>query len=102
MYPTAGVFPGCHARVGSQGRLTTAVRPQRYRPGHRHSKVAITLEIISRVVGYAVLEDLVRLHKASYLGVRLPDCDSQTAANYLEEFHIILLDKNDGSCAERW
>ncbi|XP_047058856.1 protein argonaute 1D-like [Lolium rigidum] len=70
--------------------------------------VAITPETTSRAVGRAVMEELVRLHKATYLGGRLPAYDgrkSMYTAGPLpftsKEFHIVLLDEDDGSGAER-
>jgi eukaryotic translation initiation factor 2C len=71
-------------------------------------QVAITPETTSRAVGRAVMEELVRLHKATYLGGRLPAYDgrkSMYTAGPLpftsKEFHIVLLDDDDGSGAER-
>ncbi|KAM0832665.1 hypothetical protein ACQ4PT_064752 [Festuca glaucescens] len=70
--------------------------------------VSITPEITSRVVGRAVMEELVKLHKVSYLGGRLPAYDgrkSMYTAGPLpftsKEFHITLLDEDDGSGLER-
>jgi eukaryotic translation initiation factor 2C len=72
------------------------------------SQVSITPEITSRVVGRAVMQELVKLHKVSYLGGRLPAYDgrkSMYTAGPLpltsKEFHITLLDKDDGSGLER-
>jgi eukaryotic translation initiation factor 2C len=71
-------------------------------------QVSITPEITSRVVGRAVMEELVKLHKVSYLGGRLPAYDgrkSMYTAGALpftsKEFHITLLDEDDGSGLER-
>uniref|UniRef100_A0ACD5W5V3 Uncharacterized protein n=1 Tax=Avena sativa TaxID=4498 RepID=A0ACD5W5V3_AVESA len=65
-------------------------------------------EIPSRVVGRAVMEELVKLHKVSYLGGRLPAYDgskSMYTAGALpftsKEFHITLLDEDDGSGLDR-
>uniref|UniRef100_A0ACD6AMC1 Uncharacterized protein n=1 Tax=Avena sativa TaxID=4498 RepID=A0ACD6AMC1_AVESA len=70
--------------------------------------VAITPETTSRALGRSVMEELVRLHKATYLGGRLPAYDgrkSMYTAGPLpftsKEFHITLLDEDDGSGAER-
>uniref|UniRef100_A0A453TCP0 Protein argonaute N-terminal domain-containing protein n=1 Tax=Aegilops tauschii subsp. strangulata TaxID=200361 RepID=A0A453TCP0_AEGTS len=69
--------------------------------------VAITPET-SRVSGRAVMAELVRLHRASYLGGRLPAYDgrkSMYTAGPLpftsKEFHITLLEEDDGSGQER-
>jgi eukaryotic translation initiation factor 2C len=71
-------------------------------------QVAITPETTSRAVGRAVMEELVRLHKATYLGGRLPAYDGRKSlytAGPLpftsREFHITLFDEDDGSGAER-
>ncbi|CAM0908526.1 unnamed protein product [Alopecurus aequalis] len=70
--------------------------------------VAITPETGSRAVGRAVMEELVRLHRATYLGGRLPAYDgmkSMYTAGPLpftsKEFHITLLDEDDGSGQDR-
>jgi eukaryotic translation initiation factor 2C len=54
------------------------------------------------------MEELVRLHKASYLGGRLPAYDGRKSlytAGPLpftsKEFHICLLEEDDGSGVER-
>ncbi|VAI94081.1 unnamed protein product [Triticum turgidum subsp. durum] len=69
--------------------------------------VAITPET-SRVSGRAVMGELVRLHRASYLGGRLPAYDgskSMYTAGPLpftsKEFHITVLEEDDGSGQER-
>ncbi|KAL6603356.1 hypothetical protein ACP70R_043717 [Stipagrostis hirtigluma subsp. patula] len=70
--------------------------------------VSITPEVTSRIVGRSVMEELVRLHKASYLGGRLPAYDGRKSlytAGPLpftsKEFHITLLEEDDGSGLER-
>lgn len=72
-------------------------------------QVSITPEITSRIVSRAVMEELVKLHKVSYLGGRLPAYDgrkSMYTAGPLpfvsKEFHINLLDEDDGSGLERY
>ncbi|KAL6873973.1 hypothetical protein ACP4OV_014055 [Aristida adscensionis] len=70
--------------------------------------VSITPEVTSRIVSRSVMEELVRLHKVSYLGGRLPAYDGRKSlytAGPLpfasKEFHITLLEEDDGSGAER-
>ncbi|TVU07530.1 hypothetical protein EJB05_40888 [Eragrostis curvula] len=70
--------------------------------------VSITPEVTSRIVSRSVMEELVRLHKASYLGGRLPAYDGRKSlytAGPLpfvsKEFHISLLEEDDGSGVER-
>ncbi|XP_008812792.1 protein argonaute 1B-like [Phoenix dactylifera] len=70
--------------------------------------VSIKPEVTSRGVNRAVMEQLVRLYKESYLGGRLPAYDGRkslyTAGPLpftLREFQIPLLDEDDGSGTER-
>ncbi|CAM0947478.1 unnamed protein product [Alopecurus aequalis] len=70
--------------------------------------VSITPEVTSRVVSRAVIKELVNLHRASYLGGRLPAYDGRKSlytAGPLpftsKEFHITLLDDDDGSGSQR-
>ncbi|KAK3131337.1 hypothetical protein QOZ80_6BG0505120 [Eleusine coracana subsp. coracana] len=70
--------------------------------------VSITPEVTSRIVTRSVMEELVRLHKVSYLGGRLPAYDGRKSlytAGPLpftsKEFHISLLEEDDGSGVER-
>lgn len=72
-------------------------------------KVSITPEVTSRIRSRAVMEELVKLHKMSYLGGRLPAYDGRKSlytAGPLpfisKEFHITLLEEDDGSGAERY
>lgn len=62
-------------------------------------EVAITPEIASWVVDCVLMEELVRLHKASYLGGRLPAYNGRksvyTAGQLMftsKDFHIKFLD----------
>ncbi|XP_006656523.1 protein argonaute 1D [Oryza brachyantha] len=70
--------------------------------------VSITPEITSRIRSRAVMEELVKLYKPSYLGGRLPAYDGRKSlytAGPLpftsKEFHISLLEEDDGSGSER-
>uniref|UniRef100_A0A0E0HVU9 Uncharacterized protein n=1 Tax=Oryza nivara TaxID=4536 RepID=A0A0E0HVU9_ORYNI len=70
--------------------------------------VSITPELTSRIRSRAVMEELVRLHKMSYLGGRLPAYDGRKSlytAGPLpftsKEFRISLLEEDDGSGSER-
>ncbi|AQK67377.1 argonaute1d [Zea mays] len=70
--------------------------------------VSVTPEVTSRIVNRSVMEELVRLHKLSYLGGRLPAYDGRKSlytAGPLpftsKEFHITLLEEDDGSGVER-
>jgi eukaryotic translation initiation factor 2C len=70
--------------------------------------VSITPEVTSRVVSRAVIHELVNLHRASYLGGRLPVYDGRKSlytAGPLpftsKEFQITLLDDDDGSGSQR-
>ncbi|PUZ78411.1 hypothetical protein GQ55_1G450400 [Panicum hallii var. hallii] len=70
--------------------------------------VSITPEVTSRVLSRAIIKELVNLHKQSYLGGRLPVYDGRKSlytAGPLpftsQEFHITLLDDDDGSGSER-
>ncbi|XP_042461369.1 protein argonaute 1B-like [Zingiber officinale] len=70
--------------------------------------VSITPEVTSRGVNRAVMEQLVRLYRESYLGGRLPAYDGRkslyTAGPLpftLKDFQIILVDDDDGSGTER-
>ena len=72
------------------------------------SQVSISPEITSRVVSRAVMQELVKLHRESYLGGRLPAYDGRNSmytAGALpftsKEFHITLLDQDDGPGLER-
>ncbi|KAM0886935.1 hypothetical protein ACQ4PT_029393 [Festuca glaucescens] len=74
----------------------------------RYPHSSIVLLITSRVVGRAVMQELVKLHKVSYLGGRLPAYDGRNSmytAGPLpftsKEFHITLLDQDGGSGLER-
>jgi eukaryotic translation initiation factor 2C len=65
--------------------------------------------VTSRIVNRSVMEELVRLHKLSYLGGRLPAYDGRKSlytAGPLpftsKEFHITLLEEDDGSGVERY
>jgi len=71
-------------------------------------QVSITPEVTSRVLSRAIIKELVNLHKQSYLGGRLPAYDGRKSlytAGPLpfpsQEFHITLLDDDDGSGSER-
>ncbi|KAM3223197.1 hypothetical protein ACQJBY_056880 [Aegilops geniculata] len=73
-----------------------------------HYDVSITPEVTSRVVNRAVINELVSLHRAAYLGGRLPAYDGRKSlytAGPLpfasKEFQITLLDDHDGSGAQR-
>ncbi|VAI52215.1 unnamed protein product [Triticum turgidum subsp. durum] len=73
-----------------------------------HYDVSITPEVTSRVVNRAVINELVSLHRAAYLGGRLPAYDGRKSlytAGPLpftsKEFQITLLDDDDGSGAQR-
>ncbi|XP_010940262.1 protein argonaute 1A [Elaeis guineensis] len=70
--------------------------------------VSIKPEVSSRGVNRAVMEQLVRHYKESYLGGRLPAYDGRKSlytAGPLpftsREFHIALIDEDDGSGSER-
>uniref|UniRef100_A0A0E0E6P1 Piwi domain-containing protein n=1 Tax=Oryza meridionalis TaxID=40149 RepID=A0A0E0E6P1_9ORYZ len=70
--------------------------------------VSITPELTSRIRSRAVMEELVKLHKMSYLGGRLPAYDGRKSlytAGPLpftsKEFRISLLEEDDGSGSER-
>ncbi|TVU27575.1 hypothetical protein EJB05_19066, partial [Eragrostis curvula] len=70
--------------------------------------VSITPEVTSRIVCRDVIKELVNLYKESYLGGRLPAYDGRKSlytAGALpftsQEFHITLLDDDDGSGSER-
>ncbi|KAG1361119.1 hypothetical protein COCNU_09G005820 [Cocos nucifera] len=70
--------------------------------------VSIKPEVISRGVNRAVMEQLVRLYRQSYLGGRLPAYDGRKSlytAGPLpftsREFQITLIDEDDGSGTER-
>ncbi|KAM0897314.1 hypothetical protein ACQ4PT_022671 [Festuca glaucescens] len=70
--------------------------------------VSITPEVTSRIVSRAVIKELVNLHRASYLGGRLPAYDGRKSlytAGPLpftsKEFQITLLDDDDGSGSQR-
>ncbi|KAF7087370.1 hypothetical protein CFC21_090567 [Triticum aestivum] len=69
-----------------------------------HYHVSITPEVTSRVVNRAVINELVSLHRATYLGGRLPAYDGRKSlytAGPLpfasKEFQITLLDDDNGS-----
>ncbi|VAI63851.1 unnamed protein product [Triticum turgidum subsp. durum] len=69
-----------------------------------HYDVSITPEVTSRVVNRAVINELVNLHRAAYLGGRLPAYDGRKSlytAGPLpfasKEFQITLLDDDNGS-----
>jgi eukaryotic translation initiation factor 2C len=71
-------------------------------------QVSITPEVTSRIVNRAVIKELVNLHRASYLGGRLPAYDGRKSlytAGPLpftsKEFQITLLDDDDGSGSQR-
>ncbi|KAM3245693.1 hypothetical protein ACQJBY_056810 [Aegilops geniculata] len=73
-----------------------------------HYDVSITPEVTSRVVNRAVIHELVSLHRAAYLGGRLPAYDGRkslyTAGPLpfaFKEFQITLLNDDDGSEAQR-
>ncbi|CAN6252682.1 unnamed protein product [Urochloa humidicola] len=70
--------------------------------------VSITPEVTSRILSRAIIKELVKLYKQSYLGGRLPAYDGRKSlytAGPLpftsQEFHITLLDDDDGSGSER-
>ncbi|KAG8074533.1 hypothetical protein GUJ93_ZPchr0006g42628 [Zizania palustris] len=70
--------------------------------------VSITPEVTSRILSRLVMEELVKLHKTSYLGGRLPAYDGRKSlytAGPLpftsKEFRISLLEEDDGSGLER-
>ncbi|CAL9127759.1 unnamed protein product [Musa acuminata var. zebrina] len=70
--------------------------------------VSIIPEVTSRGVNRAVMEQLVKLHRESYLGGRLPAYDGRKSlytAGPLpftsREFQILLVDEDDGSGTER-
>ncbi|CAL5040618.1 unnamed protein product [Urochloa decumbens] len=70
--------------------------------------VSITPDVTSRIRSRSVMEELVKLHKMSYLGGRLPAYDGRKSlytAGPLpftsKEFHITILEEDDGSGAER-
>ncbi|RCV23302.1 hypothetical protein SETIT_4G288700v2 [Setaria italica] len=70
--------------------------------------VSITPDVTSRIRSRSVMEELVKLHKMSYLGGRLPAYDGRKSlytAGPLpftsKEFHITLLEEDDGSGVER-
>ncbi|KAL2555325.1 Protein argonaute 1 [Forsythia ovata] len=70
--------------------------------------VSITPEIPSRGVNRAVIEQLVKLHRESHLGKRLPAYDGRKSlytAGPLpfvsKEFQIILIDEEDGPASSR-
>lgn len=72
-------------------------------------QVSIIPEVTSRTVNRSVVEELVKLHKMSYLGGRLPAYDGRKSlytAGPLpftsKEFHITLLEEDDGSGVERY
>ncbi|RWV91463.1 hypothetical protein BHE74_00010762 [Ensete ventricosum] len=72
------------------------------------NKVSITPEVTSRVVNRAVMEQLVKHHRESCLGGRLPAYDGRKSlytAGPLpftsREFQITLVDEDDGSGMER-
>jgi hypothetical protein len=71
-------------------------------------QVSITPEVTSRILSRAIIKELVNLHRQSYLGGRLPAYDGRKSlytAGALpftsQEFHITLLDDDDGSASER-
>jgi eukaryotic translation initiation factor 2C len=71
-------------------------------------QVSITPEVTSRVVGRAIIKELVNLYKQSYLGGRLPAYDGRKSlytAGPLpftsQEFHITLFDDDGGPGSER-
>lgn len=73
-----------------------------------HYDVSITPEVTSSTVNRAVINELVNLYKASYLGGRLPVYDGRKSlytAGPLpfksQEFQITLPDDDDGSGAKR-
>jgi len=73
-----------------------------------HYDVSITPEVTSRVVGRAIIKELVNLYKQSYLGGRLPAYDGRKSlytAGPLpftsQEFHITLFDDDGGPGSER-
>lgn len=70
--------------------------------------MSIIPEVTSRGVNRAVMEQLVKLHRESYLGGRLPAYDGRKSlytAGPLpftsREFQILLVDEDDGSGTER-
>ncbi|RCV09086.1 hypothetical protein SETIT_1G378700v2 [Setaria italica] len=70
--------------------------------------VSITPEVTSRILSRAIIKELVNLHRQSHLGGRLPAYDGRKSlytAGALpftsQEFHITLLDDDDGSGSER-
>ncbi|KAF8686896.1 hypothetical protein HU200_043403 [Digitaria exilis] len=70
--------------------------------------VSITPDVTSRIRSRSVMEELVKLHKMSYLGGRLPAYDGRKSlytAGPLpfisKEFHVTLLEEDDGSGVER-
>jgi hypothetical protein len=72
------------------------------------SQVAITPEVTSRGVNRAVMEQLVKLHRESALGQRLPVYDGRKSLYtagplpfQLKEFQISLLEQDDGSTTPR-
>lgn len=75
---------------------------------YTHAQVSITPEVTSRSVNRAVMEQLVRQYRESYLGGRLPAYDGRKSlytAGPLpfssREFEILLVEEDDGSGAER-
>ncbi|OEL21917.1 Protein argonaute 1 [Dichanthelium oligosanthes] len=73
-----------------------------------HYDVSITPEVTSRILSRAIIKELVNLYKQSYLGGRLPAYDGRKSlytAGPLpftsQEFHITLLDDDDGSGSVR-
>ena len=71
-------------------------------------QVTITPEVISRGVNRAVMEQLVKLHRDSSLGGRLPAYDGRkslyTAGSLPfqnKDFSITLLDEDDGSGTQK-
>jgi eukaryotic translation initiation factor 2C len=70
--------------------------------------VAITPEVTSRGLNRAVMEQLVKLHRESALGRRLPAYDGRKSLYtagplpfQLKEFQINLLEEDDGSNTPR-